>query len=177
MWNKNVSEDQLTQSRSAAPTVPPTGVGCPFNQMIDFRIFLIDVLWWFRSFLCRCRRFSRLSVSRHCMDQIQPKMLTKHVFRLVEKFNVDRGAYVTGLLVTSHGLTERVKWVWPHVFDAGLCPNALHKRRLDTLRFLMYSRFIEVRVVSLYLSFNWHIFEFQFLKCMKTQTAETPSVG
>eukprot|EP00066_Takifugu_rubripes_P026856 XP_011616122.1 PREDICTED: exonuclease mut-7 homolog isoform X2 [Takifugu rubripes] len=62
-----------------------------------------------------CRRFSRLSVSRHCMDQIQPKMLTKHVFRLMEKFNIDQG----------------------------LCPNALHKRRLDTLRFLMYSRFME----------------------------------
>uniref|UniRef100_H3D6Q4 Exonuclease 3'-5' domain containing 3 n=1 Tax=Tetraodon nigroviridis TaxID=99883 RepID=H3D6Q4_TETNG len=61
------------------------------------------------------RRFPHLSVSRHCLDQIQPKMLTKHVFRLMEKFNI----------------------------DAGLCPNARHKRRLDSLRFLMYARFIE----------------------------------
>nr|XP_046230981.1 exonuclease mut-7 homolog [Scatophagus argus]XP_046230982.1 exonuclease mut-7 homolog [Scatophagus argus] len=61
------------------------------------------------------RRFPHLSLSRQCMDQIQPKMLTKQVFRLVEKFNIDQG----------------------------LCPNALHKRRLDSLRFLMYARFVE----------------------------------
>ncbi|KAI3362415.1 hypothetical protein L3Q82_012713 [Scortum barcoo] len=61
------------------------------------------------------RRFPRLSLSRQCMDQIQPKMLTKQVFRLMEKFNIDQG----------------------------LCPNALHKRRLDSLRFLMYKRFVE----------------------------------
>lgn len=40
---------------------------------------------------------------------------------------------------------QKIKPVWEHVLDAGRCPNALHKRRLDTLRFLMYARFIEVR--------------------------------
>ncbi|XP_073334790.1 exonuclease mut-7 homolog [Pagrus major] len=60
-------------------------------------------------------RFPRLSLSKQCMDQIQPKMLTKQVFRLMEKFNIDQG----------------------------LCPNALHKRRLDSLRYLMYARFLE----------------------------------
>lgn len=29
----------------------------------------------------------------------------------------------------------------------GLCPNALHKRRLDSLRYLMYARFVEVSLV------------------------------
>ncbi|GAA6232040.1 exonuclease mut-7 homolog [Lates japonicus] len=61
------------------------------------------------------KRFPRLILSKHCMSQIQPKMLTKHILRLVEKFNIDQG----------------------------LCPNALHKRRLDSLRFLMYKRFVE----------------------------------
>ncbi|XP_051268624.1 exonuclease mut-7 homolog [Dicentrarchus labrax] len=61
------------------------------------------------------KRFPRLSLSKQCMGQIQPKMLTKQVFRLMEKFNIDQG----------------------------LCPNALHKRRLDSLRFLMYKRFVE----------------------------------
>ncbi|XP_036972745.1 exonuclease mut-7 homolog isoform X2 [Acanthopagrus latus] len=61
------------------------------------------------------KRFPRLSLSKQCMDQIQPKMLTKQVFRLMEKFNIDQG----------------------------LCPNALHKRRLDSLRYLMYARFLE----------------------------------
>lgn len=41
--------------------------------------------------VCFRRRFPRLSVSKHCMDQIQPKMLTKQVFRLMEKFSVDPG--------------------------------------------------------------------------------------
>ncbi|XP_059214379.1 exonuclease mut-7 homolog [Centropristis striata] len=61
------------------------------------------------------KQFPRFSVTRQCMNLIQPKMLTKHVFRLMEKFNMDQG----------------------------LCPNALHKRRLDSLRFLMYKRFVE----------------------------------
>ncbi|XP_026195532.1 exonuclease mut-7 homolog isoform X2 [Anabas testudineus] len=61
------------------------------------------------------KRFPRLSLSKHYMAQIQPKMLTKHILRLVEKFNINQG----------------------------LCPNALHKRRLDSLRFLMYKRFVE----------------------------------
>ncbi|KAK5900747.1 hypothetical protein CgunFtcFv8_025679 [Champsocephalus gunnari] len=61
------------------------------------------------------RRYPRLSLTKHCMSQIQPKLLAKHVFRLMEKFNIDQG----------------------------LCPNALHKRRLDSLRFLMYKTFVE----------------------------------
>lgn len=63
----------------------------------------------------------------------------------MEKFNIDQGV----CLGSWYELGEtRVT----HVFDAGLCPNALHKRRLDTLRFLMYSRFIEVRVANVHLS-------------------------
>ncbi|XP_071322282.1 exonuclease mut-7 homolog isoform X2 [Trachinotus anak] len=61
------------------------------------------------------KQFPRLSLSKHCMSQIQPKMLTKHILRLAEKFNIDQG----------------------------LCPNALHKRRLNSLRYLMYKRFVE----------------------------------
>uniref|UniRef100_A0A3P8UD11 Exonuclease 3'-5' domain containing 3 n=2 Tax=Cynoglossus semilaevis TaxID=244447 RepID=A0A3P8UD11_CYNSE len=61
------------------------------------------------------RRYPRLFQSKHYMGVIQPKVLTKHVLRLVEKFNIDQG----------------------------MCSNALRKRRLDTLRFLMYKRFGE----------------------------------
>ncbi|KAM8829137.1 exonuclease mut-7 homolog isoform 2-T3 [Spinachia spinachia] len=61
------------------------------------------------------KRFPHLSVTKQGMSLIHPKIVTKHVFRLVEKFNIDQG----------------------------LCPNALHKRRLDSLRFLMYKRFVE----------------------------------
>ncbi|KAL6097047.1 exd3 [Pungitius sinensis] len=61
------------------------------------------------------KRFPHLFVTKHCMSLIHPKIVTKHIFRLVEKFNIDQG----------------------------LCPNALHKRRLDSLRFLMYKRFVE----------------------------------
>lgn len=113
------------------------------------------------SHLCLRRRFPRLYVSRHCMDQVQPKMLTKHVFRLMEKFNIAQGVCVCvyvrqcvrerqGFCLPRRQLTwaESVNSVWPHVFHAGLCPNALRKRRLDTLRFLMYSRFVEVRVAK-----------------------------
>ncbi|XP_045081343.1 exonuclease mut-7 homolog [Coregonus clupeaformis] len=35
------------------------------------------------------RQFSRLSLSKHQTDQIQPKMLSKQVLRLLEKFNID----------------------------------------------------------------------------------------
>ncbi|KAJ7986881.1 hypothetical protein DPEC_G00333000 [Dallia pectoralis] len=62
-----------------------------------------------------CRRFPRLSLSKHQKDQIQPKMLSKQVFRLMEKFSI----------------------------KPGLCPNAVYKRRSDSLRFLMYKRFVE----------------------------------
>ncbi|XP_028273012.1 exonuclease mut-7 homolog isoform X2 [Parambassis ranga] len=61
------------------------------------------------------KRFPHLPQSKLSTAQIQPKILTKHIFRLVEKFKIDQV----------------------------LCPNALHKRRLDSLRFLMYKRFVE----------------------------------
>ncbi|XP_040914461.1 exonuclease mut-7 homolog [Toxotes jaculatrix] len=61
------------------------------------------------------KQFPHLSLSKHCMGQIHPKMLTKHILRLVLKFNIEQGLY----------------------------PNALHKRRLDSLRFLMYKGFVE----------------------------------
>ncbi|XP_068608966.1 exonuclease mut-7 homolog [Brachionichthys hirsutus] len=61
------------------------------------------------------KTFPLLSLPKVSKDHINPKFLTKQVFRLMEKFNIDQG----------------------------LCPNALHKRRLDTLRFLMYARFVE----------------------------------
>ncbi|KAM6902121.1 exonuclease mut-7 homolog [Xenentodon cancila] len=61
------------------------------------------------------KRFPHLALSKHYTAQVQPKMLTKHVIRLMEKFKIDQG----------------------------LCPNALHKRRLDSLRFLMYKTFME----------------------------------
>ncbi|XP_041826829.1 exonuclease mut-7 homolog isoform X2 [Melanotaenia boesemani] len=60
-------------------------------------------------------QFPHLFLSKHHAAQIQPKMLTKHVLRLVEKFKIDQG----------------------------LCPNAFHKRRLDTLRYLMYKTFVD----------------------------------
>lgn len=41
--------------------------------------------------VCFHRRFPRLSLSKHSMGQIQPKLLAKHILRLVEKFNIDHG--------------------------------------------------------------------------------------
>ncbi|XP_034168728.2 exonuclease mut-7 homolog [Pangasianodon hypophthalmus] len=61
------------------------------------------------------RQFPSLSLSKHQTDQIQPKLLIRHVFRLMEKFSI----------------------------DPGLCVNAVYKRKLDSLRFLMYKRFGE----------------------------------
>ncbi|XP_076875200.1 exonuclease mut-7 homolog isoform X2 [Brachyhypopomus gauderio] len=61
------------------------------------------------------RRYPRVSLSKHQADQIQPKLLCKHVFRLMEKFDI----------------------------DPGLCVNSVHKRKLDSLRFLVYKRFRE----------------------------------
>lgn len=61
------------------------------------------------------KQFPRLSISKHHTGAIQPKLLTKHVIRLMEKYNVDQA----------------------------LCPNAFHKRRLDTLRYLMYKAYVE----------------------------------
>lgn len=86
------------------------------NQLERRLVTLLDS-WCHPSFCVDVisKQFPRLSVSKHCMGQIKPKMLTKHVLRLVEKFDIDQG----------------------------LCPNALHKRRLDSLRFLMYKKFVE----------------------------------
>ncbi|XP_015236544.1 PREDICTED: exonuclease mut-7 homolog [Cyprinodon variegatus] len=61
------------------------------------------------------KHFPQLSLSKHYAAQVQPKLLTRHVYRLMEKFKIDQS----------------------------LCPNALHKRRLDTLRYLMFKRFGE----------------------------------
>ncbi|XP_077354171.1 exonuclease mut-7 homolog isoform X3 [Festucalex cinctus] len=69
------------------------------------------------------KRFPHLSMSRTSLAHIQPKILTKHVFRLAEKFNIDQA----------------------------LCPNALHKRRQDTLRFLMFKRFVDSSMTE----YNW----------------------
>ncbi|XP_060764960.1 exonuclease mut-7 homolog isoform X2 [Neoarius graeffei] len=61
------------------------------------------------------RQFPCLSLSKHQTDQIQPKLLIRHIFRLMEKFSI----------------------------DPGVCVNAVYKRKLDSLRFLMYKRFGE----------------------------------
>ncbi|XP_017563688.1 exonuclease mut-7 homolog isoform X1 [Pygocentrus nattereri] len=61
------------------------------------------------------RQYPLLSLSKHQTDQIQPKLLSRHVFRLMEKFSV----------------------------DPSLCVNSVHKRKQDSLKFLMYKRFRE----------------------------------
>lgn len=61
------------------------------------------------------KQFPQLSSSKYHTGAIQPKLLTKHVIRLMEKYNVDQA----------------------------LCPNALYKRRLDSLRYLMYKAYVE----------------------------------
>nr|XP_055064901.1 exonuclease mut-7 homolog [Misgurnus anguillicaudatus]XP_055064902.1 exonuclease mut-7 homolog [Misgurnus anguillicaudatus]XP_055064903.1 exonuclease mut-7 homolog [Misgurnus anguillicaudatus] len=58
-------------------------------------------------------QYPQLVLSKHQMDQIQPKLLSKHVFRLMEKFGI----------------------------DPSLCPNSVYKRKLDSLKFLMYKTF------------------------------------
>ncbi|XP_069039582.1 exonuclease mut-7 homolog isoform X3 [Lepisosteus oculatus] len=60
-------------------------------------------------------RYPKLQLSQHHRDRLHPKVLSKQVFRLMERFAV----------------------------DPALCPNAVFKRRLDSLRFLMYKRFVE----------------------------------
>ncbi|KAK7120216.1 hypothetical protein R3I94_020278 [Phoxinus phoxinus] len=60
-------------------------------------------------------QYPLLVLSKHQTDQIQPKLLSKHVFRLMEKFCI----------------------------DPGLCSNSVYKRKLDSLRFLMYKTFGE----------------------------------
>ncbi|KAG9354167.1 hypothetical protein JZ751_012291 [Albula glossodonta] len=61
------------------------------------------------------RKFPGLSLSQHQTERIHPKMLSKQVFRLMEHFNI----------------------------DPALCPNSVTKRKLDSLKFLMYKRFVE----------------------------------
>ncbi|XP_062410629.1 exonuclease mut-7 homolog isoform X2 [Sardina pilchardus] len=61
------------------------------------------------------KQYPRLCLSKHQTDLIQPKMVTKHVFRLMEKFNV----------------------------DPAKCSNSVHKRKFDSLRFLMHMHFRE----------------------------------
>ncbi|KAJ8401956.1 hypothetical protein AAFF_G00375370 [Aldrovandia affinis] len=61
------------------------------------------------------RQFPGLCLSHHQAERIQPKMLSKQVFRLKEHFNI----------------------------DPALCPNSVTKRKVDSLRFLMYKRFVE----------------------------------
>ncbi|KAK2819029.1 hypothetical protein Q5P01_024590 [Channa striata] len=86
------------------------------NHLEQQLVILLDS-WCHPSFRVEeiSKRFPCLSLSKHCMAQIQPKILTKHILRLVDKFKINQA----------------------------LCPNALHKRRLDSLRFLMYKRFVE----------------------------------
>ncbi|XP_058644996.1 exonuclease mut-7 homolog isoform X3 [Onychostoma macrolepis] len=60
-------------------------------------------------------QYPYMVLSKHQTDQIQPKLLSKHVFRLMEKFCI----------------------------DPGLCSNSVYKRKLDSLRFLMYKTFGE----------------------------------
>uniref|UniRef100_A0A8C1AG90 Exonuclease 3'-5' domain containing 3 n=1 Tax=Cyprinus carpio carpio TaxID=630221 RepID=A0A8C1AG90_CYPCA len=60
-------------------------------------------------------RYPNMVLSKHQRDQIQPKLLIKHVFRLMEKFCI----------------------------DPGLCSNSVYKRKLYSLRFLMYKTFGE----------------------------------
>ncbi|XP_029371434.1 exonuclease mut-7 homolog isoform X2 [Echeneis naucrates] len=86
------------------------------NQLEQQLVTLLDS-WCHPSFSLEeiIKQFPHISLSKHCMNQIQPKLLIKHILRLVEKFNIDKG----------------------------LCPNALHNRRLSSLRYLMYKRFVE----------------------------------
>ncbi|XP_063065810.1 exonuclease mut-7 homolog [Engraulis encrasicolus] len=63
-------------------------------------------------------RFSTVHLSKHQCDQLQPKLLIKHVFRLMDKFNV----------------------------DPARCSNSVYKRKLDSLRFLMAMHFKEGRM-------------------------------
>lgn len=86
------------------------------NQLEQALVTLLDS-WCHPSFNVDelMKQYPRLSLSRHYMGIIQPKQLTKHVIRLVEKFSIDQA----------------------------LVPNALYKRRLDSLRYLMYKAFVE----------------------------------
>ncbi|KAM4634374.1 exonuclease mut-7 homolog isoform 2-T2 [Polymixia lowei] len=62
-----------------------------------------------------CRLFPDLSLTKFLIDKIKPKILTKHVYRLMEKFNI----------------------------DPALCPISVQRRKMGTLHFLMTKRFVE----------------------------------
>uniref|UniRef100_A0A3B3QDF2 Exonuclease 3'-5' domain containing 3 n=1 Tax=Paramormyrops kingsleyae TaxID=1676925 RepID=A0A3B3QDF2_9TELE len=61
------------------------------------------------------RQYPDLCLSQHQTQRIQPKMISKQVFRLMQQFSL----------------------------DSALCPNSVTKRKLDSLKFLMYKKFIE----------------------------------
>ncbi|KAM3874359.1 exonuclease mut-7 homolog [Diretmus argenteus] len=86
------------------------------HQLEQQLVTLLDS-WCHPSFTVEeiLKRFPCLCLSKHHIDQIQPKMLIKHVCRLMEKFNIDQA----------------------------LCPNSIYKRKQDCLRFLMYKKFVE----------------------------------
>ncbi|CAL8321218.1 unnamed protein product [Lota lota] len=60
------------------------------------------------------RLYPDLVLNQFHMDQLKPKILSKHVFRLIGKFNI----------------------------DPALCHHSVHMRKKGTLRFLMEKRFI-----------------------------------
>jgi len=91
--------------------------------------------------LCVFSQYPFLVLSKHQTDQIQPKLLSKHVFRLMEKFCIDPGVCVDTLIIF---INACVFDVYAFV-STGLCSNSVYKRKLDSLRFLMYKTFVEVR--------------------------------
>ncbi|MBN3299528.1 MUT7 Exonuclease, partial [Amia calva] len=60
-------------------------------------------------------QYPQLLLSQHCVERLHPKILSKQVFRLMDLFSI----------------------------DPALCPNAVTKRRMDSLKFLMYKTFRE----------------------------------
>lgn len=148
------------RSSSATPTAPPTGAGCLFKLNEHFQDFFRYGASMMQSYL-----------QSHTLPLVSPQaLLSPLCFQTLHGSNPTQDAHQACL--PSHGEIQHwprcvcvcvwaparlIRWVWPHVFDAGLCPNALHKRRLDSLRFLMYSRFVEVRVANVHLSLKWQL--------------------
>lgn len=74
----------------------------------------VGIIWFLHdaAHVCFHRQFPRLSLSKQSMSQFQAKMLTKQVFRLMEKFNIDQGVWlspcaVVDLWVYGSGRCER----------------------------------------------------------------------
>ncbi|XP_018609344.1 exonuclease mut-7 homolog isoform X2 [Scleropages formosus] len=61
------------------------------------------------------RQYPHLGFSQHQVERLQPKMLSKQVFRLMQLFSL----------------------------DSALCPNSVTKRKLDSLKYLMHKTFVE----------------------------------